>query len=249
MGSGTLSRFGFPYEIYPTSVSRSASFDSHLKQEGFQSIAPNRESEMGWYPICLEIRVANQEIQLNQKSRMSSWAIPALVLSLAISGCAKKPKQPADESVAGGGSQVSPSRSTPDVSDEELRRQRLIAEAREVFQTIYYPLDQSILDAKARMVLAGIHKFMTNHSEVSLTVAGHCDERGTGEYNLALGEQRARAVTRYLADLGVPDSRMKTLSYGEERPASDGHSESSWALNRRAEFTPEFRFELSGTSP
>jgi peptidoglycan-associated lipoprotein len=124
-----------------------------------------------------------------------------------------------------------------------------MAEAREVFQTIYFPLDQSVLDAKARTILTGIRKFMNEHPEVAFTVSGHCDERGTGEYNLALGEQRARAITRYLADLGVPDSRMKTLSYGEERPASEGHSESSWALNRRAEFTPEFRFELSGTQP
>jgi peptidoglycan-associated lipoprotein len=117
-----------------------------------------------------------------------------------------------------------------------------MAEAREVFQTLYFALDQSILDAKARTRLAAIHQFMRNHGEVSFTVQGHCDERGTEEYNLALGEQRARAVTRYLADLGIPDSRMRTMSLGEEQPASEGHSESDWTLNRRAEFNPEFRF-------
>lgn len=178
-----------------------------------------------------------------------SLAMPALVLTMAILGCAKKPKQPSTEPVTREETQASPFRPTPDESDEDLRRQRLMAEAREVFQTIYFPLDQSTLDAKARTVLTGIQKFMKEHSEVFFTAAGHCDERGTEDYNLGLGEQRARAVTRYLADLGIPESRMKTLTYGEERPASEGHSESSWALNRRAEFTPELRFDMSRTGP
>ncbi len=177
------------------------------------------------------------------------WTMPAAALALAIAGCAKKPApSPVDPTVREE-IPAPPYRPAPDVSDVELRRQRIMAEAREVFQTIYFSLDQSALDAKAKKILAGIRKFMLEHREVSFTVAGHCDERGTEEYNLALGEKRARAVMRYLADLGVPQSRMKTLSYGEERPASEGSSEASWALNRRAEFIPEFRFEVSSIRP
>lgn len=177
------------------------------------------------------------------------WTIPVLALLWAFTGCAKKPRQTVPEPAVREEVPKTPTRSVPDVSEEELRRQRIMAEARSVFQTIYFPLDQSALDAKARVVLSGIHRFMKEHPEVSFLVAGHCDERGTGEYNLALGEQRAEAVARYLADLGIPRTRMRTVSYGEERPASEGSSEASWALNRRAEFTPEFRFEVSGTVP
>jgi peptidoglycan-associated lipoprotein len=72
-----------------------------------------------------------------------------------------------------------------------------------------------------------------------LTIEGHCDERGSGEYNLALGERRAGMVSRYLADLGVPASRLATVSYGEDRPAARGHDEQAWQQNRRAELKLE----------
>jgi len=186
---------------------------------------------------------------LRTNSRTLNWAIPAAVLSLAFGGCAKKPKPTPMDPTVREETPVPPARTVPDVSEEELRRQRIMAEAREVFQTIYFPLDQSALDTRSKTILSGIQRFMLKHPEVSFTVSGHCDERGTEDYNLALGEQRAKAVARYLADLGIPQSRMRTLSYGEERPASEGSTESSWALNRRAEFTPEFRFELTDKRP
>lgn len=186
---------------------------------------------------------------MNRKFEIVKWATPSLILLASLGGCAKKPKPPAPEPAARMEVPAAPSSNAPGVSEEELRRRRIMDEAREVFQTIYYPLDQSTLDVRAKSVLAGINKFMKEQGEVSFTVAGHCDERGTEEYNLALGEQRARAVTKYLSDLGVSESRMRIISYGEERPASVGRSESSWSLNRRAEFTPEFRFELSGVRP
>ena len=70
-----------------------------------------------------------------------------------------------------------------------------------------------------------------------MTVEGHCDERGSTEYNLALGERRANAVKRYLVDLGVPSNSLRTVSFGEERAAVQGHDESAWRYNRRADFT------------
>ncbi len=73
-------------------------------------------------------------------------------------------------------------------------------------------------------------------SGVDIRIEGHCDERGSDEYNLALGERRAQAAMNYLATLGVPASRMSTISYGEEKPLDPGHNEEAWAKNRRAEF-------------
>ena len=69
-----------------------------------------------------------------------------------------------------------------------------------------------------------------------MQVEGHCDERGTVEYNLALGERRAQSVKSYLVNLGVTDARLSTISYGEEKPASEGHDEGAWVKNRRAAF-------------
>jgi len=70
----------------------------------------------------------------------------------------------------------------------------------------------------------------------NVVIEGHCDERGSEEYNLALGERRADAVRRYMTDLGVPGGRMSTVSFGESRPAVQGHDESAWRYNRRADF-------------
>jgi peptidoglycan-associated lipoprotein len=88
--------------------------------------------------------------------------------------------------------------------------------------------DQSLLDRKAAILAA--------NSPVRLRVSGHADERGSDEYNLALGNRRAGAAKRYLTGKGVADNRVEVVSYGEERPANPGHDESSWAENRRDEF-------------
>jgi peptidoglycan-associated lipoprotein len=210
---------------------------------------PAKLKGRGLVSDLLRYAAKNGSYQVNPKINIVKWASLAVTFSACLTGCAKKVRPPVEESVTREGFPTDQPRTVPNVSEEDLRRQRIMAEAKEVFQTIYYPLDQSTLDVKAKSILTAVSRFMKEHNEVSVTVAGHCDERGTEEYNIALGEQRARAVTRYLADLGVPESRMKTLSYGEERPASEGHSETSWALNRRAEFSPEYRFEVSGTGP
>ena len=70
-------------------------------------------------------------------------------------------------------------------------------------------------------------------------IEGHCDERGTNEYNLALGERRANSAKDYIVNLGVDPARLKTVSYGEEKPLAEGHNEEAWAQNRRAHFVPE----------
>ena len=98
----------------------------------------------------------------------------------------------------------------------------------------YYDYDKSDLRDDARAALDTDAKLLTDHANVSLTIEGHCDERGTPEYNLALGERRANAAKDYLVAHGVDGSRLETISYGEERPFATGHDEASWAQNRRA---------------
>lgn len=102
--------------------------------------------------------------------------------------------------------------------------------------TIYYDYDSSALRDDARETLKHNADVINANPGPMILVAGHCDERGTQEYNLALGERRAQAAREYLVSLGVPADRVITVSYGEEQPANPGHDESAWAQNRRAEF-------------
>lgn len=103
-------------------------------------------------------------------------------------------------------------------------------------QTVYFEYDSSNIRSDARGALKS-NVEVINGTDGTVTVEGHCDERGSSEYNLALGERRANAVKRYLVDLGVPSSKLRTVSFGEDRPAVQGHDESAWRYNRRADFT------------
>ncbi|HEM46780.1 MAG TPA: peptidoglycan-associated lipoprotein Pal, partial [Alphaproteobacteria bacterium] len=85
-----------------------------------------------------------------------------------------------------------------------------------------------------RKVLAANAEMLLEHADIGLLVEGHCDERGTNEYNLALGEKRAKAVMDFLVTYGVPAERISIVSYGEEKPFAYGHDEAAWAKNRRA---------------
>ena len=99
---------------------------------------------------------------------------------------------------------------------------------------IYFDFDASALSAEARQRLFTDAGLLKGAPALKLTVEGHCDERGTSEYNLALGERRAHTVQEYLGSLGVDPSRLRTISYGLDRPVCTEHEESCWAKNRRA---------------
>lgn len=105
-----------------------------------------------------------------------------------------------------------------------------------MFHTIYFDFDKSDLRPDAREGLQANASYLKSNSNVQVTIEGNCDERGSNEYNLALGKRRAEAAYKYLVDLGVESSRMTTVSYGEEKPAVEGHNELAWAKNRRDEF-------------
>ncbi len=106
------------------------------------------------------------------------------------------------------------------------------------FGALYFEFDSATLTADARATLQAVGDWMAKHKSARVTIEGHADERGTTEYNIALGQRRAQAIQEYLAHLGIDANRLATISYGEERPASDGDDESAWAQNRRGELAP-----------
>ncbi|GAB4320432.1 MAG: hypothetical protein Kow0074_10730 [Candidatus Zixiibacteriota bacterium] len=112
-----------------------------------------------------------------------------------------------------------------------------IDEAIRSMQTIYFDFDKYNLRDDAKRGLEKNAEILKNNPGLRVVIEGHCDERGTNEYNLALGERRAKAARDYLIRLGIEADRLAIRSYGEERPVALGHNEEAWAQNRRAEFT------------
>jgi peptidoglycan-associated lipoprotein len=103
-----------------------------------------------------------------------------------------------------------------------------------VGDTVYFAFDSFSLDSQAQQTLDQQAGILLNNQGVSIVIEGHCDDRGTREYNLALGERRATAVKDYLVAYGVDPGRIRVVSYGKERPATLGSTEAAWAKNRRA---------------
>jgi peptidoglycan-associated lipoprotein len=101
---------------------------------------------------------------------------------------------------------------------------------------VYFNFDQATLSSSARQTLADHYEVMKSLNGSKFIIEGHCDSRGTEEYNLALGDQRARAIRDYLVNLGLSSSALSIISYGEERPSVSGENESAWSQNRRGEF-------------
>ena len=121
---------------------------------------------------------------------------------------------------------------------EALRQAEMAEKAAAAFvnEDVYFAFDSSFIDAEAERILAQKATWLQDNAGASVQIEGHCDERGTSDYNLALGERRANAVQQYLAVLGIADDRLSTISYGEEQPLDPGHDEAAWSRNRRAHF-------------
>ena len=105
-------------------------------------------------------------------------------------------------------------------------------------ETVHFDLDSSSLTSNARHELAANADWIKSHSAITVQIEGHCDKRGSNEYNLALGERRAKAVKKYLIGLGIDSKRLTVISYGEEKPIDSADSEDAYAKNRRANFVP-----------
>jgi peptidoglycan-associated lipoprotein len=101
---------------------------------------------------------------------------------------------------------------------------------------LFFALDSSDVSAEGQQVLQANAAVLKKYPGMQITIEGHCDERGTPEYNLSLGERRALAAKNYLVSLGIPADKVKTVSYGKEFPFDAGHDDSAWKKNRRAHF-------------
>ena len=124
------------------------------------------------------------------------------------------------------------------IKAEQEKAARLIAEAQERFlnDNVHFSYDSAVLTPIAQNVLNQKADWLRKNASKNVTIGGHCDERGTVEYNVALGERRAEAAKKYMIDLGISASRLESVSYGEEMPITTGNNEEAWAQNRRAQF-------------
>ena len=156
-------------------------------------------------------------------------------LVLFVAACATKPKDASDSS----GSGSSSSDSSVEGTISETAGSGIVKGSQEdlivnVGDRVFFGYDSSDLDSDALELLQDQVAWLKQNSNVSVTIEGHCDERGTREYNLALGEKRAQAVKNYLIGLGISPDRVSTVSYGKERPAVVGSNDGAWAQNRRS---------------
>jgi peptidoglycan-associated lipoprotein len=171
----------------------------------------------------------------------ASSILSVLAAAALLAACGKKPapEQPAPEP-APAREEAPPPPPPPAANDDNERRAREAAAAKalrdQLGELIHFDFDKADIRASDQSILDQKAAILGANSAVRLRVAGHCDERGSDEYNLALGNRRAAAAKRYLTGKGVADGRLEVVSYGKERPLDPGHSEDAWAKNRRDEF-------------
>lgn len=163
---------------------------------------------------------------------MNRIAISLTVASaLALSACAKKPPEELPPApVETNAPAPTPTQPAGPVPGTQAHFRQVMAGQ----DTIYFDTDKFDIDSQDAAALRSQAQYLLQYPQIRATVEGHCDERGTREYNLALGERRANAAKNYLVSLGVPAARLSTISYGKERPVATGSNESAWAQNRRA---------------
>lgn len=123
------------------------------------------------------------------------------------------------------------------IAAEAARREQERARMMFISEDIYFDFDDASLTATAQETLQRKAVWLQNNPDAAIVIEGHCDERGSAEYNLALGDRRAQSAKAYLADLGIPNGRITTISYGEEMPVDPRQNEEAYAKNRRAHFT------------
>ena len=178
--------------------------------------------------------------------------------ALVSAGCAKKDLVKSEEPVKTATVQAAPTEATPaqesksepaaagkaEPATEKAAEASIKQEAKEAqgaqvqseLQKIYFNFDSSALSDEARATLSKNAELLAKQPALKVRIEGNCDERGSDEYNMALGERRAKSAQDYLVNLGVQQGRLSTISYGEEKPAVEGHDEAAWSKNRRDEF-------------
>lgn len=177
--------------------------------------------------------------------------VVAVLLTVVISACAKKTAPVARPMPPPSTTSTTPMKPPPPpdpvvepvlVPPEPLEDDSLMSKSLDdlnrdsPLKPVFYDLDSSDVNAEGQQILQANAAVMKRFPTWQITIEGHCDERGTAEYNLALGERRALAVKTYLVSLGIPADKVRTVSYGKEFPFDAGHDDNAWAKNRRAHF-------------
>lgn len=156
-----------------------------------------------------------------------------VVFALTIfTGCAEKKAVVTEGTVQ---EEAAPAQSAA-TTKEQSAKVEPAATAETAVKDIFFEFDKSNISPEAREILKTNADFLLKNGNSKVVIEGHCDERGTAEYNMALGQRRAQETKNYLVNLGIKEPRIKTISYGEERPFDPGHDEDAWAKNRRAHF-------------
>ena len=189
-------------------------------------------------------------------NRQGMWRLGfVLILSIAavMAGCAKKQivrsdaaegtvaartAMPAEAAKPAGNQAISSNSAVnvPPKSPAEGAGIQVTEEVKSPFADIHFDFDKSFITDADRPDLQNIATYMKRHPEVQVRIEGNCDERGTAEYNMALGERRAESAKKYLTELGVPAGKISMISFGKEKPLDPGHNEEAWAKNRRDHF-------------
>jgi peptidoglycan-associated lipoprotein len=157
-----------------------------------------------------------------------------VLLAAALTSCGSK-KTATDENAAGDAGAAAPKiESTPMSFDPQGSDSGKI----DGLQTVHFDFDKANLKAADKKKIEGNADWMKSHNNIAVQIEGHCDAKGSIEYNLALGERRAKAVKEYMVHLGVPADKLSIISYGKEKPVASGDSEADYAKNRRANFVP-----------
>ncbi len=172
-------------------------------------------------------------------------AVFVCLVFLSAAGCAKNDMVKKDEMVPRAAvtrqAESTPSKpAQPDGSLEDRQAREIPAPTDEQLKSsmdsIYFNFDSTGLDSAGRDSLAGTYRYLRSKPDVKVRIEGNCDERGSAEYNLALGEKRAKVARKYLTAMGIAGNRLSTISYGKEKPADPSHNEDAWKKNRRDDF-------------
>jgi peptidoglycan-associated lipoprotein len=171
------------------------------------------------------------ERRIDMSRKTTGLIVPLVIICLAlvISGCGKKSETPVIGEEETKVAKEESAQKEPEVVPEK-------AEIEKMLKDVNFDYDKHDIRPQDAEILKGNADLLTKYSAVKVRVEGHCDERGTNEYNLALGERRANSVKNYIVSLGVEAGRISTISRGEENPLSAGHNEEAWAKNRRGHF-------------
>ena len=186
-------------------------------------------------------------------TKFSYLLVLALALTVAASGCRKKPgyltkipgEKPGTVGDVGPGPAIGNGTNTPTdlgntpIPSPDLRKDW--PRDREIFKsdTVHFEFDSAVVKSADKAKVAAVAEYLKSNTQDAVEIEGHCDERGTEEYNRALGERRALALRTELVTLGIDPNRIDTISFGKDRPVDPGHDESSWKQNRRGEFILE----------